>query len=114
MTYWILTQAGHVIARSTVQHITVTDIMAIDAIRDRVSAFDANLPRRLNDDNFRPDHPNPVFYLQDDIPFEDNAADNIPADAEYGDMNQPAKRDADDIEFDSFDQYLITKLTSER
>jgi hypothetical protein len=31
MTYWILTEAGHVIARSTVQHITTTD-MAIEAI----------------------------------------------------------------------------------
>ncbi|KAI2507370.1 Reverse transcriptase (RNA-dependent DNA polymerase) [Fragilaria crotonensis] len=110
MTYWILTRAGHVIARSTVQHITVTD-MAIDAIRDQVSAFDNDLAIRMNDENFQLDHPNPVFYLQDDVPFEADAADDdIPPDAEYGDMNQPAKRDADDIEFDSFDQYLNSEF----
>ncbi|KAI2501857.1 Reverse transcriptase (RNA-dependent DNA polymerase) [Fragilaria crotonensis] len=68
MTYWILTRAGHVIARSTVQHITVTD-MAIDAIRDQVSAFDNDLAIRMNDENFQLDHPNPVFYLQDDVPL---------------------------------------------
>ena len=110
MTYWLLTQAGHVIARSTVQHITVTD-MAIDAIRDRVSAFDNDLAIRMNDENFQLDHPNPVFYLQDDVPFADDAAnDNIPPDAEYGDMNQPAKREADEIEFDTFDQYLNSEF----
>ncbi|KAI2494561.1 Reverse transcriptase (RNA-dependent DNA polymerase) [Fragilaria crotonensis] len=43
--------------------------------------------------------------------FEADAADDdIPPDAEYGDMNQPAKRDADDIEFDSFDQYLNSEF----
>ena len=109
MTYWILTRAGHVIARSTVQHITVTN-MATDAIRDRVSAFDADLLIRLNDDNFQLDHPNPVFYLQDDVYFDDAAADDIPSDAEYGDMNQPAKRHADEIEFETFDQYLNSEF----
>jgi hypothetical protein len=39
MTYWILTEAGNVIARSTVQHITIMD-MAIDAIKTRVLTFD--------------------------------------------------------------------------
>ncbi|KAI2498321.1 Reverse transcriptase (RNA-dependent DNA polymerase) [Fragilaria crotonensis] len=61
MTYWILTRAGHVIARRR--------------------SFEA-----------------------------DAADDDIPPDAEYGDMNQPAKRDADDIEFDSFDQYLNSEF----
>ena len=110
MTYWILTESGRVIARSTVQHITITD-MATDAIRARVSIFDATLLTRLSDDNFHIEHPNPVFYLQDDIDVDDaSAVANIPADAEYGDMNQPAKLDADDIEFDSFDQYLNSEF----
>jgi hypothetical protein len=76
ITYWILTQAGHVIARSTVQHITVSD-KATDAIRERVSLYD---------ENFQLDHPNPVFYLQDDIQLADSAASDIPPDAEYGDI----------------------------
>ena len=75
-----------------------------------VSAFDADLLIRLNDDNFQLDHPNPVFYLQDDVYFDDAAADDIPPDAEYGDMNQPAKRHADEIEFETFDQYLNSEF----
>jgi Reverse transcriptase (RNA-dependent DNA polymerase) len=109
MTYWILTESGKVIARSTVQHITTSDI-GTDAIRDRVSTFDATLLTHLSDENFHIDHPNPVFYLQDDVDVADPAVDDIPADAEYGDMNQPAKSDADDIEFDSFDQYLSSEF----
>jgi hypothetical protein len=80
--------------------------MATEAIRNRVTHFDTTLLTRLHDDNFQLHHPNPVFYLQDDPDAVDPAADNIPADAEYGDMNQPAKLEADDIEFDSFDKYL--------
>ncbi|KAI2490038.1 Reverse transcriptase (RNA-dependent DNA polymerase) [Fragilaria crotonensis] len=108
MTYWILTESGRVIARSTVQHITITD-MAVDAISDRVARFDTTLLTNLSDENFQIHDPNPVFYLQDD-PDAVNTAANIPADAEYGDMNQPAKPDADDIEFDSFDQYLSAEF----
>ena len=80
MTYWILTNAGHVIARSTVQHITVSD-MATDTIRNRVSAFDNELSIRLSDDNFQLDHPNPVFYLQDDPDDDYTAVDAFPPDA---------------------------------
>jgi hypothetical protein len=65
MTYWILTQSGQVIARSTVQHITVSD-MATDATKARIQSFDSSLLTRLNDEAFTLDHPNHVFYLQDD------------------------------------------------
>jgi hypothetical protein len=109
MTYWILTNAGHVIARSTVQHITLSD-MATDTIRNRLSAFDNELSIQLSDDNFHLDHPNPVFYLQDDPDDDYTAVDAIPPDAEHGDMIQPAKQDADDIEFETFDQYLNSEF----
>jgi hypothetical protein len=111
MTYWILTKSGRVIARSTVQHVTITDL-ATDAIRARVSTFDDTLLTRLSDTNFHIEHPNPVFYLQDeDLPADvDPAVANIPTDAEYGDMHQSAKLDADDVEFDSFDQYLSSEF----
>jgi hypothetical protein len=39
MTYWVLTKNGKVIAHSTVQHITTTD-MAQPAIQDSVRVFD--------------------------------------------------------------------------
>ena len=106
MTYWILTESGKVIARSTVQHVTTTD-MSADAMKTRMSTFDANLLTRLDDENFHLDTPNHVFYLQDDAgPAIDTSSHDIPTDAEYGDMLQQPSADADDIEFDTFDQYL--------
>ena len=106
MTYWILTEAGNVIARSTVQHITIMD-MAIDAIKTRVLTFDDNLLTRLRDKNFQIELPNHVFYLQDeDADMELNDTRDIPLDAEYGDMIQPPKSDADDIEYETFDRYI--------
>jgi hypothetical protein len=107
MTYWILTETGTVIARSTVQHITVSD-MATDAIKTRVHAFDANLLTRLDDENFTVNLPDHVFYLQDDDAshHDSHTLAAIPLDAEYGDMLQPDKPEADDIEFETFDQYI--------
>ncbi|KAI2502107.1 hypothetical protein MHU86_12337 [Fragilaria crotonensis] len=111
MTYWILTESGRVIARSTVHHITFSDLVT-NATRARVSTFDDTLLTRLSDTDFHIEHPYPVFYVQDDdLPADVDPADaHIPADAEYGDMYQPAKLDADDVEFDSFDQYLSSEF----
>ena len=107
MTYWILTESGQVIARSTVQHITVSD-MATDEMKNRVHTFDSNLTDRLADDNFAVLLPNQhVFYLQDDDdPTPAPGSVNIPPDVEYGDMLQNDKLEADDTEFESFDKYL--------
>ena len=107
MTYWVLTESGTVIARSTVQHLTTAD-MATDAMKTRLATFDTNLLTRLNDDNFQIDLPDHVFYLQDeDMAADDlNDAAHIPPASEYGDMLQEPKADADDTEFETFDQYL--------
>ena len=48
--YWILTESGHVITHSTVQHISVSD-MATDEMITRVQTFDSNLTERLADNN---------------------------------------------------------------
>jgi hypothetical protein len=52
MTFWILTESGKVITRSTVQHITTTD-MGTDTMKTRVASFYATLLTRLDDENFR-------------------------------------------------------------
>jgi hypothetical protein len=81
MTYWILTESGKVIARLIVQHVTTTDMLA-DAMKTRMSTFDANLHTRLDDKNFHLDTPNHVFYLQDDAgPTIDTSSHDIPTDA---------------------------------
>jgi hypothetical protein len=106
MTYWILTEAGHVIARSTVQHITMMD-MATDAIKTRVLTFDNNLLTQLCDKNFQIELPNHVFYLLDeDADMELNDTRDVPLDTEYRDMIQPPKPDAKDIEYETFDRYI--------
>ena len=105
MTYWVLIEAGHAIARSTVQHITVTD-MATNAIKMRVHTFDTSLLTRLDDANFTNDLPNHVFFLQDNDLTDPTAADPIPLDVEYGDMLQPDRPEADEVAFETFDQYI--------
>ncbi len=107
MTYWVLIEAGHAIARSTVQHITVTD-MATNAIKMHVHTFDTSLLTRLDDANFTNDLPNHVFFLQDNDLTDPTAADPIPLDVEYGDMLQPDRPEADEVAF----ELLIS--TSER
>jgi hypothetical protein len=52
MTYWILTEAGNIIARSTIQHITMSDV-ATDAIKTHVLTFDDNLRTQLCDKTFK-------------------------------------------------------------
>ena len=86
MTYWILSDSGRVIARSTVQRVTQTDIGS-DTIRNRLAEYDASIATRLNDEHhFNDDHH--VFYLQDD-PSDDDPTGTIPPPAEEGDMLQP-------------------------
>ncbi len=103
MTYWILTKSGKLIARSTKQHITTTTNMATDAIKNTTATFDA---KPLDDENFHIDLPSHVLYLQDNDEVVRPDLPAIPLEAEYGDMMQDPKYTADDIEFETFDQYL--------
>ena len=91
MTYWVLTESGKVIARSTVQHVTVTDMATDHDMKTRLTAFDERLLTRLDDENFQLVLPNHVLYLQDDVDGQnDEPSMNVaPPDAEYGDMLQP-------------------------
>ena len=76
------------------------------AVQTRVDNFTNNVNERLSDDNFTIDLPNHVFYLQDDQNPDDPLNDNIPTDSEYGDMLQLEKPEADNLEFETFDQYI--------
>ena len=105
MSYWIPTESGEVIARSNVQYITMNE-MAMNAMKIKVATFNENLLTHLDDNNFHLALPNHVLYLQDDDAPLDLNSQNIPPDSEYGDMLQDPKSDADDVEFETFDQYL--------
>ena len=103
--YWILTESGKVLARSTVQHVTLTD-MATDEMKARVSTFDNRLTERLDDSNFVIPLPNGVFYLQDDDIDAVPDLTHTPPDEEYGDMLQRDRLEADETEFETFDKYI--------
>jgi hypothetical protein len=109
MTYWILTKGAMVIARSTVQHVTTTD-MEQDAIKAAVQAFDTTIEARLSDENFTINEPG-IFYMDDDD-ADDANEQMIPNDEEYGDMLQDPKPDMDDIE--TYDKYLNSEFVVDR
>jgi hypothetical protein len=112
MTYWILTESANVIARSTVQHITSSD-MAKDTVKERVSAFDLAVENRLAEDDYIIEDPN-LFYLDDEDGDDlgNNWNPNVPTDAEYDDMIQEPKPDVDDIE--TYDKYLNSEFVIDR
>jgi hypothetical protein len=94
-----------VIACSTVKHITITELATTD-VQACADTFTNNVSERLHDTNFNIDLPNHVFYLQDEDIDSDGYPTAIPTDAEYGDMMQPDKPEAGDLEFETFDRYI--------
>jgi hypothetical protein len=110
MIFWILTKSGRVIARSTVQHITTSD-MQQDAIRQLQQSFDESITERFADEQFVLMEPG-LFYLEDVESPEPVDETNIPDDAEYGDMIHEPRPDVDDI--DTYDQYLNAEVVIDR
>jgi hypothetical protein len=110
MTYWVLTKSGRIIARSTNQHITMTD-MQQEAIRQLMEVFDMSITARFADEHFVLLEPG-LFYLDDDLePTEPEDDPNMPMDAEYGDMIQEA---CPDVDVEIYDRYLNAEVILER
>ena len=70
MCYWILTNTGQVVARTTVQHITKTEIMKED-IMDQIRAFHHELDSKIGDDQYIDNDSNFSTFLNDDVPDPD-------------------------------------------
>jgi hypothetical protein len=111
MTYWIMTQSGNVIARSTVQHVTISDLTN-PAVKEVMASFDTAVDQRLDDEN----HINAefgVFYFDDEdaddeVPVPDH---NIPTDDEYGNMIiEPCP----DVDTETYDRYLNAEFVVNR
>jgi hypothetical protein len=109
MFYWILTKAGHVIARSTVQHVITSD-MSQKAIQERVKAFDMAIELRLADANLVQEESG-VFYMDDEDTDEQNEM-LIPTDAEYGDMITEPRPEVEEV--DVYDKYLNAEFIIHR
>ena len=114
LTYWILTNSGHVVANLTVQHLTHMDLRE-DSARELVKAHDDRIAHLcLTDDlpileneygnQFRLDDIEEAYYQQQ-IP---DAA--VPADDEYGDMLWDEKPEVDDYRELGVDDYINSEL----
>jgi hypothetical protein len=84
MTYWIMTQSGRVIARSTVQHVTTSDL-SNTAVQEAIENFNNAVNQRLAEEN-QVNIDLGVFYIKDEDVDDAPNDGNIPTDDEYGDM----------------------------
>ena len=107
MCYWLLTPSGQVIARTPVQHVVRTEMLDPD-LKKLIDEFDAKVKERLNDANFQnPDGTD--LYMEDEDSAEEQAygdGSKTPSDAEYGDMLQEERPEADDIDSDAYDKFI--------
>jgi len=97
MCYWLLTQTGQVIARTSVQNLTLDELFSPD-IKQAIHDFDISVHDILKSHEIRDD--NPTSYLQDvyddlDEPFDEKLT--MPEQDEYPDHN-------------TYDQYLSTHV----
>lgn len=109
MTYWILTKSGRVIAQSTVQHITTTD-MQQESIRQLMDVFNTSITACFADEHFILLEPG-LFYLEDMETPDPDYDPNIPTEAKCGDMIQEPRPD---IDVDTYDRYLNAEVVVER
>jgi hypothetical protein len=70
MCYWILTNTGQVVARTTVQHITKTEIMR-EGIMNQIRAFHHELDSKIGDDQYIDNDSDFSTFLNDDVPDPD-------------------------------------------
>jgi len=97
MCYWVLTDAGKVLAKTTVQRVTNDDLQ-IPATQEKMTNFTHKITKRLDDQNHIIPMPIKGLTLDD--------ADGDPND-EPKETTQP---DQDDYTKDTYDAYLSAQL----
>jgi len=112
MCYWIMPVSGKAIARTTVQHVTREDMLN-PVIAEQVETFDKSLTNRLNDENHLIEGMDSITYNDDsDLPQwndEDPAYGDdstTPTVDEYGNTIPNESKDVEDIDSDTYDQYI--------
>ena len=119
MCYWLALPNGHIIAETTVQHVT-RDELNDPEIKTRASLMDEQMRTRMDDTNF--DNPELVnFHIGDDISLlDERIRDRWPEDPAYGDenttprdsdYNEPRERpEEDDIDIDTYDKLIGSQI----
>ena len=102
LCYWLVTENGKVIARTTVQHVTRDDYLD-DKVKQQIEQFDTNLENRLDDTNFYTDQAgDAIFYLEDEEgpTLQDDITTN----------DEETTPEADDLTDDMIDKYIGAEL----
>jgi hypothetical protein len=85
MCYWVLDDKGHILSRTTVQHVTELEQQTID-IQRKITQFDQIIKERLEDTNFIDKSITVPSYLQDvDITNDEIQYDMAVEQEEYTD-----------------------------
>ena len=117
MCYFIVTVNGDILAETTVQHVTVEDMLDPD-IKQRVDSFNEKLNERLNSENFRLNDTTQGTDLFDDFTapslYDAAYGNNDPPENEYKNGRFPSLAEADDMELNAmdedFDKYIGARL----
>ena len=102
MCYWVLTEKGTTISRSTVQHVTKEERLQ-DTLKASIEAYDRSLKEKLDDEMHIQENNNIEFYL-DDVGELDNDSDDVVP------MEKSLIPEADDFTPDSYDTLLGASL----
>jgi hypothetical protein len=113
LCYWLVTDSGEVVSKTSVEHVTHNDYLHEDT-RKRIEKFDEKWEKCLDDTNFILQAENGInLKFLEDLVDEDgiNAmadGDNMLMDKEYGDMLVDEYPNEDK---EAMDKHLIMELT---
>jgi hypothetical protein len=107
LSYWIITNSGKVLSRTTVQHAIRDDYLNMDT-KVKIDTFNTEIEAQLDDTNFLTDEAGEAaFYIEDDYDTGGVDRGTTPTDEEYNDM---ITEETPEYEEDVFDKYIGAKL----
>jgi len=107
LSYWIITNNGKVLSRTTVQHAIRDDYLNMDT-KTKIDTFNTEIEARLDDTNFLTDEAGEAaFYIEDDYDTGGVDRGTTPTDVEYDDM---ITEEVPEYEEDVFDKYIGAEL----
>jgi hypothetical protein len=119
LCYWLITESGKIISRTSVEHVTRDDYLEPDTEK-KIKDFNTALEERLDDKNFKVEgNIGPNDWLLDienekyDLNYGAMATDGVtPTDEDYGDMLHDERPEADIFEEDPkmIDKYLGVEM----
>ena len=107
MVYWLITELGQLISKSSVKHVTHEDYLNPD-IKQQIIAFNDRLNEQLNDANFQLDPEEGFYGLVNGNAGISHEEITTPGLEEYGDMIMDEC--PEDNDEDTIDKYINCEL----